>query len=169
MAKYEVKKLSRRSAIKIGVFATAGVALGLPVIKSNTALAESSSTEGTPKQLGFLYDQSKCIGCHACAQACKSTNTWEKGVEWRKVLSKTTDTEEEIFLSMSCNHCAEPACVKVCPVGAYQKRAKDGIVIHDSKKCVGCGYCLYACPYHAPMMGKVTGSQYPSAVSVIRD
>lgn len=157
MAKYKVETLSRRSAIKIGVLSTAGLALGLPVIKLRPALAESASDGGKPKQLGFLYDQSKCIGCHACEQACKRTYKWEKGVEWRKVLSKTTPTGE-IFFSMSCNHCADPACVKVCPVGAYQKRAKDGIVVHDSKKCVGCGYCLYACPYHAPMMGKETGA-----------
>ena len=158
MAEYKGKRLSRRSAIKIGVLATAGLALGLPVVKSSPALAESASDGGKLKQLGFLYDQSKCVGCHSCERACKSTNNWEKGVEWRKLLTKTMPTEEEIFLSISCNHCADPSCVKVCPVGAYQKRAKDGIVVHDSTKCVGCGYCLYACPYHAPMLGKETGA-----------
>ena len=156
MSKYMVKTLSRRGAIKLGVLATAVLALGLPVIKSRPVIAESASDGGT-KQLGFMYDQSKCINCNACARACKNTNKWEKGVEWRKVLVKETP-EEELFLSMSCNHCADPSCVKVCPVGAYQKRAKDGIVVHDSKKCVGCGYCLYACPYHAPMMGQKTGA-----------
>jgi len=153
VSKFDVK-LTRRSALKIGALTAAAVAVGVPLGSFKSASVQAAGTEAsTPKQLGFIYDQGKCIGCKSCAAACKTTNKWEPGAEWRKVLTKTT-ANGPVFLSMSCNHCEEPACAKVCPVGAYSKRAKDGIVVHNSKKCVGCGYCLYACPYHAPQFVK---------------
>lgn len=147
-------KLTRRSALKIGALTTAAVAVGVPLGSLKMASVQAAASEvGQPKQLGFLHDQSKCIGCKNCSRACKALNKWEKGIEWRKVRAKKS-SEGTVYLSMSCNHCADPACAKVCPVGAYTKRAKDGIVVHDPKKCVGCGYCLYACPYHAPGLAK---------------
>jgi anaerobic dimethyl sulfoxide reductase subunit B (iron-sulfur subunit) len=146
-------KLTRRGALKVGALTAAAVAVGVPLGSLKVASVEAATEGGAPKQLGFLYDQSLCIGCKACASACKKTNNWEPGAEWRKVYTKKTD-KGNVFLSMSCNHCADPACAKVCPVGAYSKRESDGIVVHDSKKCVGCAYCLYACPYHAPQFVK---------------
>lgn len=153
MSKFDVK-LTRRTALKIGALTAAAVAVGVPLGSLKVASVQAEGTEVIkPKQLGFLYDQGKCIGCKSCANACKTTNKWEPGAEWRTVLEKNTPNGP-VFLSMSCNHCADPACLKVCPVGAYSKRAKDGIVVHDTKKCVGCGYCVYACPYHAPQLVK---------------
>lgn len=153
LSKFDVK-LTRRSALKIGALTAAVVAVGVPLGSFKVASVKAAGTEESkPKQLGFSYDQGKCIGCKSCANACKKTNNWEPGAEWRRVLTKNTQSGP-VFLSMSCNHCEDPACAKVCPVGAYTKRAKDGIVVHDSKKCVGCGYCLYACPYHAPQFVK---------------
>nr|WP_238528257.1 DMSO/selenate family reductase complex B subunit [Acetonema longum] len=61
------------------------------------------------------------------------------------------------WISMSCNHCAEPACVKNCPTGAMQKRKEDGIVFVDPKKCIGCRYCIMSCPYGAPQYNPDTG------------
>ena len=147
-------KLSRRHVIKMGVIGTATLTLGDfsgRVAKSNTALAAPQENE----QIGFIYDQTKCVGCRVCQSACKDTNNWEEGVEWRRVL--TSEKSKEVFLSISCNHCENPACVSICPVGGYKKREKDGIVIHDPDKCIGCKYCMYACPYHAPQFGKETG------------
>lgn len=154
MSKLDVK-LTRRTALKVGALTAAAVAVGVPVgsLKKSTVVKAAGTESGEKKQLGFLYDQKKCIGCKACASACKKTNNWEEGIEWRKVYSKSTD-KGKVFLSMSCNHCADPACLSVCPVKAYTKREKDGIVVHRSEICVGCAYCLYACPYHAPGFNK---------------
>ena len=151
LSKLDVK-LTRRTALKLGALTMAAVAVGVPMGSSKKASVKAAGAEsGESKQLGFLYDQTKCINCKMCAKACKETNNWEPGAEWRKVY---VAEGKKVYLSMSCNHCADPACLKVCPVRAYTKREKDGIVQHDTKKCVGCAYCLYACPYHAPQFVK---------------
>lgn len=150
--------LTRRTALKIGALTTASLFIGVsPFHKFQVGTAQAADAEGGPKQLGFSYDQGKCIGCKQCVYTCKKVNKWEDGVEWRKVHVIPTD-KKPVFLSMSCNHCEDPACVKVCPVGAYTKREKDGIVVHNSAKCVGCKYCMYACPYHAPQFGETSGA-----------
>lgn len=146
--------VNRRTVLKVGILASAAAVIGLPARK---AVLAATGQESDRKQLGFSYDQGKCVGCRACEKACKKEYQWEQGVQWRTVYTAESDGNE-VFLSMSCNHCAQPACVAVCPVGAYTKRASDGIVVHDSSKCVGCKYCLYACPYHAPSLGEVTGA-----------
>lgn len=102
------------------------------------------------KQAGFFMDMQACYGCQTCEVACKAQNKLPKGVRWRRV--RFSDTEvpaTRTTLSMSCNHCAEPQCLKNCPVGAYTKRA-DGLVIQDHSRCIGCRMCAMACPYGAP-------------------
>lgn len=156
------RKLSRRSLLKAGVIAGAGMAIGAVAPGTPKFLdvdAALAANDGDAKQLGFLYNQIKCAGCKLCEKSCKQAYNWEPGTRWRKVVdNKAEKRKDKIYLSMSCNHCADPACAKVCPVGAYTKRAKDGIVIQDSSKCVGCYYCTYACPYHAPQVGKESGA-----------
>lgn len=147
-------KLTRRSVLKLGALTAAAVAVGVPLGNFKVASVQAADAGASqPKQLGFYHNQATCIGCKRCVNACKSKYKWEKGAEWRKLLTKETP-EGDLYLSIACNHCADPACLKVCPVGAYTKRAKDGIVIQDPAKCVGCGYCVYACPYHAPQLVK---------------
>ncbi len=112
------------------------------------------------KQLGFYYNQNYCIGCQACETACKNKNKLDVGVRWRKVDTIETTANGrpvEKFLTHACMHCEKPACAEVCPVNAYTKRAEDGIVIQDHDKCVGCGYCVYACPYQAVQYNKREG------------
>jgi len=100
---------------------------------------------------GFIIDNRKCIGCHACSTACKSENevplgvyrTWVKTVE----TGRYPDTRRH-FQVTRCNHCANPPCVRICPVTAMYQRA-DGIVEFDPSICIGCKACMQACPYDA--------------------
>ena len=97
------------------------------------------------KQLGFLLNLDQCIGCQTCVSACKSENHTPEGVNWRRV----NKINEDVFLSLSCNHCDSPECFRVCPEKAYTKR-QDGIVIINPNRCNGCMDCVSACPFNAP-------------------
>jgi molybdopterin-containing oxidoreductase family iron-sulfur binding subunit len=104
---------------------------------------------------GMLVDTTKCnSGCDDCVTACRKENGWPepKGptdVQWiRKVEIKQISTGRQATLPMMCQHCANPPCVDVCPTAASFKRA-DGIVLVDKHRCIGCRYCMMACPYKA--------------------
>lgn len=109
------------------------------------------------KQYGFLIDIKRCYGCKTCSMACKSENQTPHGVLWRRVREYETDSpNSEGFISMSCNHCDDPQCMKVCPADTYHKRP-DGIVVQDHEKCIGCRMCIMACPYNAPVFDPQEG------------
>jgi Fe-S-cluster-containing dehydrogenase component len=98
---------------------------------------------------GLVIDLKKCIGCMTCTIACKVENGTRPGVFWNIVKDQEFGkfpNVKRFFLSVQCAHCAEPPCVEVCPTGAGYKR-DDGIVMIDYDKCVGCRYCIMACPY----------------------
>lgn len=102
------------------------------------------------KRITMVIDLDRCIGCHTCEVACKQENGVALNVNWNKVLSvgpfgKFPDVQQ-YFLPTVCQQCEDPACVKVCPTGASYKR-EDGIVLIDKEKCLGCRYCMMACPY----------------------
>ena len=103
---------------------------------------------------GFIIDNRKCIGCHACTVACKAEHEVPVGVNrtWVKYIEKGTfpDTRR-LFSVMRCNHCADAPCVEICPVTALFTR-KDGIVDFDDRRCIGCKACTQACPYDALYM-----------------
>lgn len=125
----------------------------------------------TQKKLGLLIDLDICVGCHACAVACKEWNVdgisgplpdenpygaQPDGVWFNRVHSYELDALHEsaqpastLHFPRSCLHCETPACVTVCPTGASYKRAEDGIVLVDADKCIGCKLCSWACPYGA--------------------
>jgi Fe-S-cluster-containing dehydrogenase component len=101
---------------------------------------------------GIAIDLKRCIGCDACTLACKQKNGTTTEVYWCKVLKSETGrypNARPSYTPLLCMHCAHPACVEVCPTGASQKREKDGIVVIDQDKCVGCRSCIIACPYDA--------------------
>ena len=103
------------------------------------------------KNYGFVIDNRKCIGCHACSVACKSENEVPLGVSrtWVKYVETGLypDTRRH-FQVTRCNHCANPPCVRICPTQAMYQRA-DGIVEFDNSLCIGCKACMQACPYDA--------------------
>lgn len=103
------------------------------------------------KQLGYSFNADDCIGCKACEIACKNENQTPAHVRWRKV----TKTSGDFFLSVSCNHCDNPECFRVCPERAFTKR-QDGIVVIDENRCTGCQLCVTACPYSAPQFDPET-------------
>lgn len=108
------------------------------------------------KRYVMLVDIKRCIGCHTCAVACKQGNDLPNEVWWNKVLTfggPTMDTPhgkfpnlELNYLTLNCQHCEDPACVKACPTGATYKR-EDGVVMQDYDECIGCRMCIMACPY----------------------
>jgi len=105
------------------------------------------------KQLGFIHNNVDCIGCRACEIACKDKNGLNAGPRFRRVQYVEGGTFPNVYaykVNVSCNHCAEPACLPTCPTGAIFKRKADGIVDIDSTLCIGCRRCEAACPYGAP-------------------
>ncbi|GIV58026.1 MAG: 4Fe-4S ferredoxin [Rhodothermaceae bacterium] len=109
---------------------------------------------------GFLIDNDACIGCHACSTACKSENQVPLGVNRTWVKYVETGVYPNVrrhFQVTRCNHCANPPCVRICPVTAMYQRA-DGIVEFDPDVCIGCKACLQACPYDAIYVDPETGT-----------
>lgn len=95
---------------------------------------------------GVVIDLTRCVGCYACVVACKQENFVPPGVFFNRVLVSESPEALKAMFPTQCNHCADPICVEVCPSGATQQ-GEDGIVSVDQDKCVGCRYCLTACPY----------------------
>lgn len=109
---------------------------------------------------GFVIDNRKCIGCHACSTACKSENEVPLGVyrTWVKYVEVGTYPDvRRHFQVTRCNHCANPPCVRICPVAAMYQRS-DGIVEFDPRICIGCKACLQACPYDAIYLDPDSGT-----------
>ena len=130
------------------------------------------------KKLGLVIDLDVCVGCHACAVNCKEWNTggygsalgdidaygarpegaWLNRIHTYEVSPPNAlgDAPAQIVhFPKSCLHCQDAPCVTVCPTGASYKRADDGIVLVDEKRCIGCGLCAWACPYGAREMDPV--------------
>lgn len=150
---YRRKFLAQSAAI-------AGLTLAPGFILNQVAHAKSDSEEVTQKnRWGMLIDTNKCSnGCTDCVTACKTENGWgstevksspEQQAQWiRKVTITDKQTGHVQSLPLMCQHCETAPCVDVCPTGASMKR-EDGIVLVDKHTCIGCRYCMMACPYKA--------------------
>jgi formate dehydrogenase iron-sulfur subunit len=101
--------------------------------------------------VGLLFDATLCIGCGACEAACKEANELPGEVEERTTAYTWTVVEqrEGVYVRRLCMHCLEPTCVSVCPVGALSK-TRAGPVVYDPNLCIGCRYCIMACPFGVP-------------------
>lgn len=106
------------------------------------------------EQYRFHFDATACVGCHCCEVACNEQNNNDADVKWRRVGEMEGGVFPEVsqlFNSMSCNHCIDPACLNGCPTESYIK-FDNGIVFHDDDVCIGCQYCTWNCPYEVPVM-----------------
>ncbi|MCP5080457.1 MAG: 4Fe-4S dicluster domain-containing protein [Alphaproteobacteria bacterium] len=146
---------TRRQFLRDSGAFTATLASGATLI----AFAEAQAEDGNKSRKvrwGMLIDVANCPeGCSTCVSACSNENGWgDTGnpltdAQWiRKVAVTDPQSKLRRSLPVMCQHCAEPPCVDVCPTGASFKRA-DGIVLVDKHICIGCRYCMMACPYKA--------------------
>lgn len=119
-------------------------------------------------QYGFYFNGRRCTGCKTCMLACKDYHNLSCDVAFRQIYEYgggtwTRDGRGVLshdcfayYVSVACNHCAHPACVKVCPTGAMHKDDW-GLVTVDDQRCIGCGYCALSCPYRAPKVDREAG------------
>ena len=145
-------RIGRRSFIQI-----AGVAAGAGLVSTSTALASTPDDDRLP---GVLVDTTRCVGCRACEAACAETNELPPPPEGEQVYQEMRDTSTtsftvvnkangERFAKKQCLHCLAPACASACPVTALRK-LPTGPVTYDASKCMGCRYCMVACPFNVP-------------------
>lgn len=112
---------------------------------------------------GFYFDQTMCSGCRTCEVACHEEHNLPLDKWFRRVATFETGTWPNAYsynISIACNHCENPACVDVCPVGAMYIDEEDGTVQHNDDTCIGCQYCVMACPYDEP--------QFISSLGIVR-
>jgi len=112
------------------------------------------------KQHGFYFNADNCISCHACESACSEKNNLPPHLAFRSVgyvEGGSWPAYQRLNISMACNHCNNPVCLKGCPTRAYTKFAEYGAVLQDPNICFGCGYCTWVCPYNAPQLDPVHG------------
>ena len=150
---------SRRDFLKMMGLSALALAMSQAV---DTALAEGTLDKANPDQIGWLIDLTRCVDCGACSWACK---------EWNQLPSTAAEPREWTFdtwtfienvevptalgdqavcsVKRQCMHCLEPACVSACPVAALHQLA-DGSVVYDVSLCMGCRYCMLACPFDVP-------------------
>jgi tetrathionate reductase subunit B len=161
--------MDRRDFLKVAggsLFAGITCSYAFTILNSETSMEEG---QATGKKWGMVIDLTKCKeGCNECLDACRKENNvahfdddrWD--IHWiRKVKVEPKDhaeaTEKSVLLL--CNHCEHPPCAQVCPVQATYKR-HDGIVIVDHHRCIGCRYCMIACPYNARMFNFKDNEHY---------
>jgi formate dehydrogenase iron-sulfur subunit len=142
--------LTRREILKL-----AGVGAGGLLLRPDSAWA--SGEVAAENRAAMLYDATRCVGCRLCEEACREHNNLPQGSEHSSDLSASNWTvikqyqtgSVTSFRKYQCMHCEHPACVSVCPVQALHKLEK-GPVVYEAEKCIGCRYCMVACPFNVP-------------------
>ena len=123
------------------------------------------------KQHGFYFNADNCISCHACESACSEKNDLPPHLAYRAVgyiEGGSFPSYTRLNISMACNHCDDPVCLKGCPTRAYTKYAEYGAVLQDPDICFGCGYCTWVCPYNAPQLDMTKGHVHKCNMCVDR-
>lgn len=149
--------------LKLGAGSLAlAIATGSGLAPLVSAMADTDDKK-QKHRYGMVIDTRRCVGCKACMVACKTENKTPPGVSYTVVVENgfgNRPGDRPLFLTKPCFHCDEPPCTKVCPVGATFKRKQDGIVVVDYDRCIGCRYCIVACPYQARYFD--FGENYPA-------
>lgn len=147
-----VRRLNRREFVKLvgalGISAAAGAWVWEEFWAHDNPVGEANAhgAEGEGPYWAMVIDLQTCIGCERCAFACQATNDTATGHLWNIVLRDEETFGQPIFLPRPCMHCEHAPCVEVCPVKATYHRP-DGLVTMDYQRCIGCRYCMVACPY----------------------
>lgn len=158
---------------------------GGALLATSTAAQARPNKTMPPEAVGLLYDSTLCIGCKACVAACKNANgmppeystpdqLWDTPLDlsgktlniikvYKEGSGEHKDSEKDgyAFMKSSCLHCVDPSCVSACPVGAMSKDPVTGIVSYNKDACIGCRYCVVACPFSVPRF------QYDKAIPEI--
>lgn len=166
--------MNRREFLETGgglLLAGASCAYAVRLLTTSTASTSSRAGLSSKRKWGMVIDLNKCLpGCTACLEACREENNvayhgdkrWD--VHWirkAKLEDKSDDKAAEKSIILLCNHCDKPPCAQVCPVQATYKR-QDGIVIVDHHRCIGCRYCVIACPYNARYFNFKESEEWPN-------
>jgi len=148
--------IPRRSFVQKTATTLAGISIAPGIFLNQVAQAKVTGPASSENRWGMLIDANKCAsGCNDCVSACNeehgiySNDRPATDAQWiRKVKLRDINTKHVVSLPLMCQHCENPPCVDVCPTGASMKR-EDGIVLVDKHTCIGCRYCMMACPYKA--------------------
>lgn len=173
--------MDRRKFLKASL--GGGAALAAGAVSCPAAARENKTIP--PDAVGLLFDSTLCVGCKACVNACKEANDmppdfntqdmlWDTPLDlsgktlnvikmYKDGAATQKDQEKDgyAFVKKSCLHCADPSCVSACPVSAMAKDPQTGVVSYDKDACIGCRYCVAACPFGVPRF------TYDSATPVI--
>ena len=122
-------------------------------------------------RMGMVIDLNRCMGCQTCSVACKMQNNVPMGMLWNRVLTMSEEGLDGVegeypnvsknYVPVSCQHCENAPCVKVCPVEATY-RDENGRVLIDYDRCIGCRYCMAACPYNVRVFKWEEAIQHPN-------
>ncbi|MBX2808367.1 MAG: dimethyl sulfoxide reductase anchor subunit [Cellvibrionaceae bacterium] len=151
-------KDTNRYGQKIDLLDLSGLPKNRPLFINDNP--ELGSNPNRNKQHGFFFTADNCIGCHACEAACSEKNDNPAHLAFRSVgyvEGGSFPDYKRMNISMACNHCDDPVCLRGCPTRAYTKHAEYGAVLQDPETCFGCGYCTWVCPYNAPQLDPIKG------------
>jgi len=138
------KNVTRRDFLKLG-----GLGAAVAVMPTLVGQQSKAASSLAGKKLAMVIDLHRCTGCGSCIIACKNENNVQGDVYWSSRISRTTGQFPNVryeYITTLCNHCEKAPCVKLCPTKAMHKGDGD-ITMHDPNKCIGCRYCIAACPY----------------------